>query len=539
MPTDEVTPAGVELHDWGDVDFKRESIFDGIRTAFEYQFPRSYGGVRAEVHNVHYEGPEHVDIKGQKEALLDNKFLHRKLRGTMKLFDEASGQQLDERDLTFMRVPFLTDRHTFIHNGSEYSVLNQARLLPGVYTRRKASGEFETHFNSKRGTGPSFRIRLEPESGLFKMDIGQSSLRLYSLLHDLGVPDDHLAKTWGDELLNKNRDAYDARVFEKAFARLVRRPPPDLTREQKVEAIKTSLTATKLNRKVMDRTLPNRFVDKSASPNNSVSATSQMKIQPKAVPPPSPTIGLHGFNQDMTQSSEEQDTFRRPDYLMLAQLLNQQFHAHIPMDLQEDQLVDAILKEMQALMPDMNKEMLAQLVSSHHKESATSLGCLMAVLTPNAAAKILSWSEAQIKPQDLTLDGIEQMPHVTCKYGFKAGFRADRLNKSLKDFGPVQFTLGKVDRFEGVHDKKADAIIVKVDSPDLVRLNRMIEDKFASDLDTSVKRQYKPHLTLAYVLPGARKSLDGHAIFFGDTYVLSKLMFKSAGSKTYTDIPLE
>lgn len=539
MPTDEVLPAGVELHDWNDVEAKRQHIFDGVKTAFESQFPRSYGGVRTEVHNVRYEGPEHVDIKGQKEALLDNKFLHRKLRGTMKLFDEASGQQLDERDVTFMRVPFLTDRHTFIHNGSEYSVLNQARLLPGVYTRRKASGEFETHFNSKRGTGPSFRVRLEPETGLFKMDIGQSSLRLYSLLHDLGIPDEHLAKTWGEELLQKNRDAYDARVFEKAFMRLVRRPPPDLTREQKIEHIKNSLAATKLNRQVMERTLPNRFVEKSAAPTNSVSPTSQMKIKPK--PPQSPYIGLHGYNSDSTQTSDQQETFHRSDYLMLAQLLNQKFQAHIPTDLPEDQIVDAILREMKVLMPDMNKELLAKLVSSHRSKEAAqaSLGCLMAVLTPSDAAKIVSWSEEKIKHDDLAMDGIEHMPHVTVKYGFKAGFRADRLNKPLKDFGPVRFTLRKVDRFEGVHDKKADAIIVKVDSPDLVRLNKLIEDTFEANLDNTVKRAYTPHLTLAYVQPGARKAIDGHAIFFGDTYVLSKLMFKSAGSKALTEVSLE
>jgi 2'-5' RNA ligase len=538
MPTDEVTPAGVELHDWNDAEFKRQAIFDGVKSAFESQFPRSYGGVRAEVHDVRYEGPESVDIKAQKDALLDNKFLHRKLRGVMRLFDEKSGQQLDEREMTFMRVPLLTDRHTFIHNGSEYSVLNQARLLPGVYTRRKASGEFETHFNSKRGTGPAFRVRLEPETGLFKMDIGQSSLRLYSLLHDLGVPDEQLAKSWGEELLHKNRSAYDTRVFEKAFARLVRRPPPDLTREQKVEAIKLALQTTKLNRRVMERTLPNRFVDKSASPSQSVSATQQMKVQPK-VPPPSPFVSLYGYNEDKTRP-QEHDSFHRSDYLMLAQLLNQQFKAHIPLDLPEDQIVDAILKEMQALMPDMNKEMLAQLVSSHRKQAAqASLGCLMAVLAPHDAATILKWSNAQFKPEDLAADGIEHMPHVTCRYGFKSGFKADRLTKPLKDFGPVRFTLRKTDRFEGVFGKKADAIIVKVDSPDLVRLNKLIEDTFESSLDNSVKRQYKPHLTLAYVKPGAKKGLDGHAIFFGDTYVLSKLMFKSAGSKTYTEVSLE
>src|SRR5580700_8446530 len=126
MPT-ETTPAGVALQDWNDVTSKRQAIFDNVKSALESQFPREYGGVRAELHNTRYEGQEDFDISEQKNALLDNKFLHRKLKGTVKLFDSNSGQQLDERDVTLMRVPFLTDRSTFIHNGSEYSILNQAR----------------------------------------------------------------------------------------------------------------------------------------------------------------------------------------------------------------------------------------------------------------------------------------------------------------------------------------------------------------------------------------------------------------------------
>jgi hypothetical protein len=89
------------------------------------------------------------------------------------------------------------------------------------------------------------------------MDIGQSSLRLYSLLKDIGVPDEQLEKTWGKELLESNRSAYDSRVFDKAYTRLVRRPDPKATREQKVEAVKQALSNTKVDRSVVQRTLPN------------------------------------------------------------------------------------------------------------------------------------------------------------------------------------------------------------------------------------------------------------------------------------------
>ena len=119
-----------------------------------------------------------------------------------------------------------------------------------------ANGILVSNCNAKRGSGHSFRVRLEPESGLFKMDVGQSSLRLYSLLKDIGVPDEQLEKSWGPDLLESNRQAYDSRVFDKAYARLVRRPDPAATREQKAQAIKDALGATFVDRDTTRKTLP-------------------------------------------------------------------------------------------------------------------------------------------------------------------------------------------------------------------------------------------------------------------------------------------
>lgn len=246
----------VGLTDWHDFPKRRTAIFDAVKSSMEKRFPQTHGGVRLELHDLHYIDPEAFTPAEQKDALLSNKFLHRRLRGTYKLLDDKSGELLDSRESTVMRVPWLTDRGTFIHGGNEYTTMSQSRLLPGVYTRKKQNGETESHFNSRRGTGSSFRVRLEPESGLFKLDIGQASLRLYSLLKDIGVADEELEKRWGPDLLRINRDAYDRRVFEKAYQKLVRRPVAEASAEDKARAIREALAGTKLDRAVLSRTLP-------------------------------------------------------------------------------------------------------------------------------------------------------------------------------------------------------------------------------------------------------------------------------------------
>lgn len=258
-PIPEVLPEGVELRDPGDFGSLRGSIYNGMKEEMAAAFPLSYGGVRLELGDVDYEDPDDIDNNAQKEALLTGKFLARRLRGTFRLFDEKTGDLLEERRTTLMRVPHLTDRGTFMHNGSEYTSMAQARLLPGVYTRKKSNGEFNTHFNVARGTGNSFYVRLEPETALYKLDIGQSQLRLYSLLHDIGVSDEELERSWGPEVLEANKKAYDPRVLDKAYARLVKKAKPEASREEKIEAIKQAFESMRINKRVAQKNLPNLF----------------------------------------------------------------------------------------------------------------------------------------------------------------------------------------------------------------------------------------------------------------------------------------
>jgi DNA-directed RNA polymerase beta subunit len=161
-----------------------------------------------------------------------------------------------------MRVPYLTQRSTVIHNGSEYSIINQARLDPGIYSRRKENGDIEAHVNAAmgKGAGRGFRVRFEPQTGQFKMDIGQSSLHLYSLLKDIGYPEDKMKEAWGEALFNQNKEGYDARVLNKAFTKFTREVPDlEVQHTDKVNGIIQSLNNTKVRKDVVSKTLHKAF----------------------------------------------------------------------------------------------------------------------------------------------------------------------------------------------------------------------------------------------------------------------------------------
>jgi hypothetical protein len=265
MDPNDLVPEGVTLRDFDDYGALRNSVFETAKNSFASKFPHEYGKYRMEVEDLDYMEKDDYDLAHQKQALMTNQFLAKRLRGTLKLYDKESGKLLDSQKKVLMRVPYITDRGTTIHNGNEYVTLNQARLSSGIYTRKKSTGEIEAQVNAKRGTGKSYKVRLEPESSLYKLDIDQASLRLYSLLRDIGVSDDEMEKRWGPEVLQRNAAKYDPRTLDKAYKKLVRRPSPDASREDKVAAIKEALGMTVVSRGVVQRTLPNLFNQKAAN----------------------------------------------------------------------------------------------------------------------------------------------------------------------------------------------------------------------------------------------------------------------------------
>lgn len=200
----------------------RQRIEKGTIEEWQRVLPAEYGGVRLEANNLRFTGKDRYSLAEQKKAWMENRELGRSLKADLALYDAKTGDLLDTLpELTLMKVPHFTDRGTFVYNGNNYTAASQARLMPGPYTRRQANGNLETQFNTRTGTGKVFRVGLEPDTGQFRLKVAGSNLHLYSVLKDAGVSDAEIEERWGPEVLELNRQKYDARAIGKAFQKMV------------------------------------------------------------------------------------------------------------------------------------------------------------------------------------------------------------------------------------------------------------------------------------------------------------------------------
>lgn len=206
------------IREFSDTDTTRNWLYEDAAKSLQTRFPIEDDQLRLELHNVKV-NPKTYDMQQQKDALLRNRQLRVPISGTWRLIDRESGNVLDERNDTVMQLPYLTDRGTTIYNGNEYSSVSQSRLKSGAYTRIRRSGEPETFFNVKPRSGKSFRMWMQPETGVFKVSVGQSNIPAYHLMRAVGVTDQELIKTWGPEVAEANIKASRAQDLQKLYSK--------------------------------------------------------------------------------------------------------------------------------------------------------------------------------------------------------------------------------------------------------------------------------------------------------------------------------
>jgi len=214
MNTPEQAP---EVRSFLDIPVIRKNIFNNVQEAITKKYPIENDNYALELTNLRYDGSAFgvkdsnidwtnfkVPKKRQKEALLSRETLDVPLKGTWSLRDKLTNQIISQNEKVVARVPYMTERGTFIFRGNEYVTSHQQRLRPGIYTRVKENGEIEAHANLLPGTGSSFRMFMEPETGIFKFRLGQGTFPAYPVFKALGVNDNTLRETWGDKLLALN-----------------------------------------------------------------------------------------------------------------------------------------------------------------------------------------------------------------------------------------------------------------------------------------------------------------------------------------------
>jgi DNA-directed RNA polymerase subunit beta' len=191
-----------------DPSLQSKNIQDAIKASIERQFP-----VVGRYQTLELIGPLKIqddldpqDYPAQKEAKLSGKSWQVPLYGTFRLIDQKTGNIIDTvENLKVANIPKLTDRFSMLIDGNEYTTMNQFRLKPGIYTRKKANDEMESQFNL--AVGYNFKMMMDPADGIFYLFIGNLKFHLYTLLHAFGVPENSMLTAWGRELFNKNQSA--------------------------------------------------------------------------------------------------------------------------------------------------------------------------------------------------------------------------------------------------------------------------------------------------------------------------------------------
>jgi DNA-directed RNA polymerase beta subunit len=202
----------------GDVPQQREAFFGAAIDGISSHFPLSNQQVELRLDDIKY-GSEQFTKKDERHAILNDKTLGRNLWGNLSLVDRSTGEVLDKRRRILAKVPYLTPRGTFIYRGNDYTVSNQLRLKPGVYTRIAASGNIEAPIQVRQGGG--MVVSMDPSSGELRLSIHQSKLKLYSLLRALGVDDEAIKESWGEDLYQTNKTKEDPRAISRIMHKLL------------------------------------------------------------------------------------------------------------------------------------------------------------------------------------------------------------------------------------------------------------------------------------------------------------------------------
>lgn len=253
------TPA-MQMRDFGDATATRKLIYDNVLKAANTLEPYSNTRHTLLLRDAHYaDDDQDPTLAEQKQAILEGRSLSRRLKGTWQLFDNATGNIIEQRKQTIAQVPYFTPRGTFIRNGNEITLNNQLRLEPGVFSRIKENGELEAHANIMPGKGRSHRYFLDPEKGVFYMRIQQAKLPLMPLLRALGATDKQMREHWGSEILSANIQADSPAALHKYYERLLKATDLDKDEPEKRKLLADTIHKMELNPHISQRTLGQPF----------------------------------------------------------------------------------------------------------------------------------------------------------------------------------------------------------------------------------------------------------------------------------------
>lgn len=234
-------------------------VDEALRNGLASQFPIVGKNFILEVNNVHSD-PHPFNHLDEKDAILKSKSLTYPIRGDLKLIDKNTGKVVSEqKNFSLMDSFHITDKHTLLYKGNNYTVSNQLQLRPGIYTRARETGELEGHVNT--GTGRSFSITLNPQTGIFYIQVKSSSVPLVPLITKVfGIGPKEVSsyvpiEVWNDNLadVKGKEDRYLANLYSKLVS--TSKQKKGASPEEMAAQLKQSLESSELSEKTTMITL--------------------------------------------------------------------------------------------------------------------------------------------------------------------------------------------------------------------------------------------------------------------------------------------
>ena len=241
---------------FGDHIQTRKLIFDNVLAAAHKIEPVANPRHSLSIESPHWTGPDNYSLADQKQAVLSGGTLTRKLVGNLVLRD-PTGSVISQKAAQLAKVPYMTDRGTFIMGGNEYTMAHQMRLRPGVFTRIKKNGELESHVNVSSGF--SHRVFMDPATGIFRVEMGQAKIPLMPLLQSMGVTPGQMRESWGNELTAANMAHADPQAIGKLYHKLYRNG--NAAEGDQHQAVKDAFAKMTLDPEVTKRTLGHGFTN--------------------------------------------------------------------------------------------------------------------------------------------------------------------------------------------------------------------------------------------------------------------------------------
>ena len=163
-----------------------------------------------------------------------------------------------------------------------------------------------------------------------------------------------------------------------------------------------------------------------------------------------------------------------------------------------------------------------------------SYSCIMLLLPENITKNIKKFISENIDESILYKGegegGLSKHIHTTVKYGLdETNF--DVIKELLSKYKDIKFKLKNITKFDS--DDKYDVIKIDIDSKELRDMNKHVS-KTVQCTDTF--KEYKPHVTLAYVKKGKCDELINNSKFNGVGGTMNKVYFTTPDDKEYFSV---